>query len=139
MEKLVLTGLFPEEITERLSIPQSFRGKQIFKWISSHATDFSQMTNLSKEFREELEQKAVIRSSKVNLVLKDPDGTVKLQIKLFDGLHRNCSSDRQKRTENRMCFLSGRLCNEVRILSDRNSGTCKKPYCRRNHRRVYVS
>ena len=86
MEKLVLTGLFPEEITERLSIPQSFRGKQIFKWISSHATDFSQMTNLSKEFREELEQKAVIRSSKVNLVLKDPDGTVKLQIKLFDGL-----------------------------------------------------
>ncbi|MGN0740614.1 MAG: 23S rRNA (adenine(2503)-C(2))-methyltransferase RlmN [Treponema sp.] len=87
MEKLVLTGLFPEEITERLSIPQAFRGKQIFKWISSHATDFSQMTNLSRELREELEQKAVIRNSKVNLVLKDPDGTVKLQIKLFDGLY----------------------------------------------------
>jgi 23S rRNA (adenine2503-C2)-methyltransferase len=44
------------------------------------------MTNLSKDLRELLKEKAVVRSSTVNQVLKDPDGTVKLQIKLSDGL-----------------------------------------------------
>lgn len=83
---ITLTGLYPQEIVEQLGISQAFRGKQIFKWIYSHATDFSQMTNLSKELREQLASKAVIRSSTVNQVLKDPDGTIKLQIKLHDGL-----------------------------------------------------
>lgn len=86
MEKIPLTGLTPKEITDSLQISQGFRGKQIFKWIYSHVTDFSQMTNLSKELRDFLEEKAVVRSSTVNRVLKDPDGTIKLQIKLNDGL-----------------------------------------------------
>lgn len=86
MEKIVLTGLTPEQIAEQLELSQLFRGKQIFKWIYSHINDFSKMTNLSKELRETLEKKAVIRNSSVNQVLKDPDGTIKLQIKLHDGL-----------------------------------------------------
>lgn len=86
MQKISLTGLTPLQINEKLGLKQAFRGKQIFKWISSHAKSFSEMTNLSKELREELEEKAVIRSSTVNTVLKDPDGTIKLQIKLEDGL-----------------------------------------------------
>ena len=86
MNKIPLTGLTPSDIVEQLSIPQSFRGKQIFKWIYSHVKDFSDMTNLSKELRDSLSEKAIIRSSSVNQVLKDPDGTIKLQIKLQDGL-----------------------------------------------------
>ncbi len=82
---IVLTGLLPEEICEKLNIPQKFRGTQIFKWIAQGVTDFDQMTNLSLQMRNELKKKALLRSSEVSNVLKDPDGTIKLQIKLFDG------------------------------------------------------
>lgn len=85
MKKIILSGLFPEEICEKLNIPQQFRGKQIFKWISKGVSDFSQMTNLSAALREELSQKAEVFSSKVGTILKDPDGTIKLQIILEDG------------------------------------------------------
>ena len=87
MEKLVLTGLLPQEITEKLNLSQSFRGKQIFKWISTGVTSFDQMTNLSLELRNELNEKAVLRTSKVQDTLTDPDGTIKLVILLNDG---NC-------------------------------------------------
>ena len=87
MEKLVLTGLLPQEITEKLNLSQSFRGKQIFKWISTGVSSFDQMTNLSLELRNELKEKAVLRTSKVQNTLTDPDGTIKLVILLDDG---NC-------------------------------------------------
>lgn len=85
MEKIALSGLFPEEITEKLNISQKFRGIQIFKWIGNGADSFEKMTNLSKELRSELSEKAKIYSSTVKKVLKDPDGTIKLQILLKDG------------------------------------------------------
>ena len=72
MEKLILTGCLPQQITEQLGLKQSFRGKQIFKWVSTGVTDFDSMTNLSLEFREELKQKAVLRSSQIEQVLTDP-------------------------------------------------------------------
>lgn len=84
MNKVVLTGLTPSEITEQLGISQKFRGTQIFKWVGSGVKDFNLMTNLSQDFRKELEEKAVLRSSNVANVLKDPDGTIKLQIELQD-------------------------------------------------------
>ena len=85
MADIVLTGLLPAEITEQLGLKEKFRGKQIFKWVGSGVTEFSQMTNLSLALRTELEQKSVLRTSKVSNVLKDPDGTIKLQITLHDG------------------------------------------------------
>lgn len=85
MKKIALAGLLPEEITEKLALGQNFRGLQIFKWIGSGTDSFDAMTNLSKEIRESLPGKALLRSSKVSKVLKDPDGTIKLQITLFDG------------------------------------------------------
>lgn len=85
MKKIALAGLLPEEITEKLALGQKFRGLQIFKWIGSGTDSFDAMTNLSKEIRESLPEKALLRSSKVSKVLKDPDGTIKLQITLFDG------------------------------------------------------
>ncbi len=83
--KVILTGLLPEEICEQLSIKPAFRGKQIYQWISKGASTFDEMTNLSKADRQHLEEKAVIYSSKVTKTLKDPDGTIKLQITLQDG------------------------------------------------------
>ena len=80
----VLTGFLPEEICENLELSQSFRAKQIFKWIGNGAKSFDQMTNLSLDLRNELSKKAILRSSKVENIFKDPDGTIKLQIHLFD-------------------------------------------------------
>ena len=85
MEKIVLTGLLPQEITEQLNLSQSFRGKQIFKWISCGVTSFDQMTNLSLDLRNELKDKALLRTSSVAQTLTDPDGTIKLVIALADG------------------------------------------------------
>ena len=85
MEKIILPGLLPDEITESLNLKQKFRGIQIFKWIGSGITSFAQMTNLSKDVRQMLSERAVLRSSKVTQTLKDPDGTIKLQITLSDG------------------------------------------------------
>ena len=85
MEKIILPGLLPDEITESLNLQQNFRGLQIFKWIGSGTTSFDQMTNLSKDLRQMLSERAVLRSSKVTQTLKDPDGTIKLQITLSDG------------------------------------------------------
>ncbi len=85
MNQIVLTGLLPAEICEQLELPQKFRGSQIFKWIGNGVTDFDAMTNLSTELRASLKEKALLRSSSVSNVLKDPDGTIKLQITLADG------------------------------------------------------
>lgn len=86
IDKISLTGLNSKEITEALELSPAFRGKQIFQWIGKGAESFDEMTNLSMAFREELKQKAVLRSSSVTKVLKDSDGTIKLQITLKDGL-----------------------------------------------------
>lgn len=80
----VLTGFLPEEICENLELSQSFRAKQIFKWIGNGAKSFDQMTNLSLDLRNELSKKAILRSSNIENIFKDPDGTIKLQIHLFD-------------------------------------------------------
>ena len=50
-DKIVLTGLSPEEICSSLSLAPSFRGKQIYQWIFKGATDFEQMTNLQLTIR----------------------------------------------------------------------------------------
>ena len=85
MNQIVLTGLLPLEICEYLELPQKFRGTQIFKWVGNGVTDFDSMSNLSIDLRNKLKEKALLRSSVVSNTLKDPDGTIKLQITLQDG------------------------------------------------------
>lgn len=85
-EKIPLAGFLPDEICESLGLKQAFRGKQIFQWIGKGAESFDEMTNLSVDLRNELKEKALLRSTSVSEVLKDPDGTIKLQITLSDGL-----------------------------------------------------
>ena len=84
MSNIVLSGLLPEEISEQLKLTQKFRGLQIFKWVGNGINDFDKMTNLSLDLRNQLKNNSSIRNSKVTNVLKDPDGTIKLQITLDD-------------------------------------------------------
>ncbi|HZK20199.1 MAG TPA: 23S rRNA (adenine(2503)-C(2))-methyltransferase RlmN [Treponemataceae bacterium] len=84
MNKICLSGLLPEEIAKLLQLRQPFRGQQIFKWISDNVTSFDKMTNISISLRTTLKNTSCIRSSIVTDTLIDPDGTIKLQIKLHD-------------------------------------------------------
>ncbi len=85
MKKTSLTGLLPEEISEILGFTQKFRGLQVYRWIYSGAETFDQMTNISARDRKDIAEKAALRSSSVSQILKDPDGTIKLQVTLEDG------------------------------------------------------
>lgn len=85
MNKIILTNLLPDEIVEQLSLDKKFRGLQIFKWIANGSSDFDQMTNLGTDLRNLLKEKALLRTTTISNVLKDPDGTIKLQITLSDG------------------------------------------------------
>lgn len=85
MEKIILTNLIPSEIIEQLELSQKFRGEQIFKWVGNGVKDFDAMTNLSLDLRNQLKDKAILRCTTLENILKDPDGTIKLQIKLSDG------------------------------------------------------
>lgn len=65
---------------------ERFRAKQIFKWLyQQDARDFSDMTNLSKDFRQELEKTAWISNLDVEAVEASADGTKKYLFRLADG------------------------------------------------------
>lgn len=84
-EKISLAGLTPEEISLSLQLKPAFRAKQVYEWIAKGVESFDQMTNIDKATREKLDSSALLRSSSVSQVLRDPDGTIKLQITLNDG------------------------------------------------------
>lgn len=86
--KLDILSLSPEDLQKRLLEMkwQKFRAKQIDEWLWLHAVrDFSEMTNLSKGQREELEQQFFIPALKLSRTQKSSDGTMKFSFKLHDG------------------------------------------------------
>jgi len=67
---------------------KSFRADQVMKWIHFYGvTDFAKMTNLSKNLRQQLEEKAVIEAPEIALEQLSKDGTCKWLLRLKDG---NC-------------------------------------------------
>ena len=80
-----LSGLTPEELVSIPGLDKPFRARQIFKWIADGARDFQAMTNLPAALRDTLSGEFVLFSTNVQQALRDPDGTVKLQITLSDG------------------------------------------------------
>ena len=86
--KTNIKSLLPEElsvIVKNMGQP-SFRAEQIFKWLHSGVTDFSEMTNLPKELRAKLDEEYFISSPKVKRKLvSEIDGTVKYLWELYDG------------------------------------------------------
>ncbi len=79
------SGMTIEEIVKFLEFDKPFRATQVYRWIADGARSFQDMTNLPAKLREELEERATLFSTSVSRELKDPDGTVKLQVSLGDG------------------------------------------------------
>ena len=66
---------------------KAFRGDQVYEWLwNKSAHSFENMTNLSKQTREMLENNFVINHIKVDKMQKSTDGTIKNAVKLHDGL-----------------------------------------------------
>lgn len=64
---------------------KSFRAKQVYEWLwMKSAHSFEEMTNLSKEFRKNLEDHFSINAVSVLKSQKSNDGTVKSAFQLFD-------------------------------------------------------
>lgn len=64
-----------------------FRGNQVYEWLwrkSVHS--FEDMTNISKETRQMLEDNFVINHIEVDTIQRSTDGTVKNAVRLYDGL-----------------------------------------------------
>jgi 23S rRNA (adenine2503-C2)-methyltransferase len=86
MIKIPLAALLPDEITKELGLPHSFRGKQIFKWIQKGINDFSRMTNIPGSLRTLLKEQTHLFTSSTESCRKEEGISVKLRIRLNDGL-----------------------------------------------------
>lgn len=66
---------------------KSFRGNQVYEWLwHKVAHSFDDMTNISKETRQMLEDNFVINHILVDEMQRSNDGTIKNAIRLHDGL-----------------------------------------------------
>ncbi len=85
---LTLSGLKLEELENLMEEfgATKFRAKQIHNWIyTKSVSTIDEMTNLSKDFREELKQKAVVTNTKIKVKQVSSDGTIKYLIEYPDG------------------------------------------------------
>ncbi len=84
----VLTGLSQveiEKITDELH-QSKFRARQIHNWIYlKSASSIDEMTDLSKDFREELKKVAVVSNLKIKVKQTSSDGTIKYLLEFPDG------------------------------------------------------
>jgi len=66
---------------------KAFRGNQVYEWLWNKSLHtFEDMTNISKETREMLEENFVINHIEVDSMQRSSDGTIKNGIRLHDGL-----------------------------------------------------
>ncbi|MFA6690182.1 MAG: 23S rRNA (adenine(2503)-C(2))-methyltransferase RlmN [Sphaerochaetaceae bacterium] len=88
---LSLYGLSPRDIQEALDLDRQYQGNQIWEWLVKGATNFEQMSNLSKAERERLSKlMPSFMSSAIISTQTDETGATKLAIKLFDGQVVEC-------------------------------------------------
>ncbi len=88
MSKIDIKSMYLSEIKDFLkSLNQpSYRAEQIYNWLQSGVESFDEMTNVPKNLREILNDKAYIATVTVEKKLVSKiDGTVKYLYKLFDG------------------------------------------------------
>lgn len=89
MNKIDILSLSFEELQNKIAEigEQKFRAKQIYDWLHiKKVTNFSEMTNLSAQLREKLENFFWINSLKIKKrLVSDIDNTVKYLYGLYDG------------------------------------------------------
>ena len=86
-KKTDLKSLSKEELSEFLKEMGlvSYRADQVFQWLyQKGVSSFDEMTNLSKELRQKLSEKAVIRRAKEFQRQESKDGTIKFLFQLDD-------------------------------------------------------
>lgn len=82
-------GLTRQELTDwmREIGEKNYRATQVWEWLyRKRVTDFSEMTNLSKDLLLKLEETFVINPLKQRIVQEASDGTVKYLFELPDGM-----------------------------------------------------
>ena len=93
MEKFILSSKTLselEDIVVSLSEPK-FRAKQLHSWIyTKYAADFDSMTDISKKFRENLKENAVITDIKIKQRQISADKTIKYLLEFADGNMAEC-------------------------------------------------
>ena len=85
---LVLAGMKLNELENLMQEfgATKFRAKQIHNWIYVNSVSkIDDMTNLSKDFREELKKRAVVTDTKIKVKQVSSDGTIKYLIEYPDG------------------------------------------------------
>ncbi|MBR9758026.1 MAG: 23S rRNA (adenine(2503)-C(2))-methyltransferase RlmN [Algicola sp.] len=66
---------------------KAFRGNQVYEWLwNKGAHSFDDMTNISKETRQMLDDNFVINHIEVDQMQRSNDGTIKNAVRLHDGL-----------------------------------------------------
>jgi 23S rRNA (adenine2503-C2)-methyltransferase len=86
-----LFGMAPAELAGACHFDEAYRARQVYRWLSGGATGFAGMTDIPLAVRERLTA-AFPRtfSSEATAELADPDGSLKLQIRLADGAAVEC-------------------------------------------------
>jgi 23S rRNA (adenine2503-C2)-methyltransferase len=81
----------PAELAGALSLSPPFRARQVYRWLSRGALSWGEMTDLPASERERLTSlRPRLPSSEPCAELPDPDGSLKLQIRLEDGAAVEC-------------------------------------------------
>ena len=85
---MILAGMTLSELEDLMAQmgATKFRAKQIHNWIyAKSVSSIDEMTNLSKDFREQLKQVASVTESKIKVKQVSSDGTLKYLIEYPDG------------------------------------------------------
>ena len=85
---MILAGMTLSELEDLMAQmgATKFRAKQIHNWIyGKSVSSIDEMTNLSKNFREQLKQVAAVTESKIKVKQVSSDGTLKYLIEYPDG------------------------------------------------------
>ena len=85
---VILSGLSLNELEELAESmgASKFRAKQIHNWLyAKSVSTIDEMTNLAKDFREELKKTTVITNTEIKIKQVSSDGTIKYLIRYPDG------------------------------------------------------
>tara|TARA_B100000886_G_scaffold142963_1_gene97098 strand:- start:191 stop:1219 length:1029 start_codon:yes stop_codon:yes gene_type:complete len=85
--KIDIRGLSEDQIIEFFEKKgfDSYRGRQVYEWIwKKSCYSFNEMTNISKDLRDVLNNHFVINHIQVDKIQKSSDGTIKNAVKLHD-------------------------------------------------------
>jgi 23S rRNA (adenine2503-C2)-methyltransferase len=81
----------PAELARACSLDPPYRSRQVYRWLARGVASWNEMTDLPASERERLAAAIPsIYASRISARLDDPDGSLKLQIRLHDGAAVEC-------------------------------------------------